>query len=114
MENIVSTAKWLQIIAADLDSKSFPNGYGVRLRHVAEIFDTHTAQVQALEEEAAKVSFDFLKLEEHTVKLSKDFKETWRRLQLAIEILEKYDPAAADNLKQYRPFFYSMLVPSAE
>lgn len=109
MHEIISTTQWLQIIAAQLEQDGYPAGFSQRLRNVATVMEAHTAEVTARENEATRYGVDLAKTEEHAFKLFADLKETWRRYVSVLAVLEKYDPVAAEEFAQYKPFFHASL-----
>jgi hypothetical protein len=109
MTEIISTAKWLNIIAAQLEQDGYPKGFSQRLQNVAIVFDTHEAQVAELEAEATRYGFELSKVEEHANRLFLSLRETWQRYEAAVRVLEQYDPIVAEEFARFKPPFYESL-----
>lgn len=109
MSEIVSTDKWLLMLATELEMKGFPPAYGPYLRHAAEILGN--AEKQLFEIDAAN-----MQLHDTMAEKDRDFKALraeanilWSRYQKAIDIVKPYEPQTAAAMEAYRPRFLEII-----
>jgi len=109
MHEIVSIDKWLRIVAAELESKGFPPGYGPQLRHAAEVLENVDAQIFSLDAANIQMTEQLTAKEREFESLRRDMAILWARYKRAVEIISQHDKNTAVTLAEYKPRFHEIL-----
>ena len=109
MQEIISTDKWLRMLANELESKGFPSAYGPQLRHAAEILGAVDGQLFNLDSANMQLRQQLADKEREYAELRTDAHILWSRYQKAIDIIKPYEPKVASSMAEYKPRFYEIL-----